>query len=40
MDEKKINLAKYRFEKAKEELESAKQSFENNFLKSSLSRSY
>lgn len=40
MDEKRINLAKYRFEKAKEELESAKQSFENNFLKAALSRSY
>lgn len=40
MDEKKINLARYRLEKAREEFESGKQSYSDNFLKSSLSRSY
>lgn len=40
MDEHKIDLAKYRIEKAKEELECAKQSYKNNLLSSSLGNSY
>lgn len=40
MDEKRINLAKYRLEKAKEELESAKQSFMCGLFRTALSNSY
>jgi len=40
MDEKKIKLAKYRLEKTKEELESARQSYNNKLLSSSLGNSY
>jgi len=40
MDEQKINLAKYRLEKAGEELESARLSFNNNLPRASLSNSY
>jgi len=40
MDEQKIILARYRLDKAREELESAKQSFDKNLLRVSLSNSY
>ena len=40
MDEKRISLSKYRLEKAKEELESAKISYENKLLSTSIGSSY
>ena len=40
MDEQTIELAKYRIEKAKEELEAAKILYEKDIIKSSLSSSY
>lgn len=40
MDERKITLARYRFEKALENLKSAKISFEQNLFRSSISNSY
>ena len=40
LDEEKINLAKYRIEKAKETLRAAKLNFENGFYLASVNRSY
>lgn len=40
MDENIVNLAKYRLEKAKEALSSAKLAFDKNLLRPSLSASY
>lgn len=40
MDEQTIELAKYRIEKAREELNVAKLAYENNYFKASLSSSY
>lgn len=40
MDEQTIELAKYRFGKAREELNAAKLTFENGYFKVSLSSSY
>lgn len=40
MDEQTIELAKYRIEKAREELQAAKYLFEKEIIKSSLSSSY
>ncbi len=40
MDEQKISLAKYRLEKAREELKSARQSYDNKLLSVSLGSSY
>lgn len=40
MDEQTVELAKYRIEKAKEELRAAKYLLEKNIVKSSLSSSY
>lgn len=40
MDESRVELARYRLSRAKEELESAKHSYKNNLLRVSLSSSY
>lgn len=40
MDNMKIELSKYRLEKAKEDLNVAKLNFENSYLKPSINRSY
>jgi len=40
MDEQTVELAKYRIEKAREDLQVAKYLLEKNFIKSSLSSSY
>jgi len=40
MEKDRLEIAKYRLSRAKEELEMAKQSLQNNFLRVSLSNSY
>lgn len=40
MDERRVSLAKYRLDKAKENLESAKVSLNENLFRSSISNSY